>query len=351
VRRAAEVYVRELLCLQPGETLLIYTDAGSAPAVVRAVEASAQEIGARVERLDLGAWSDRRAMTGELTAVIAAGRYEAICELSEDYFYQTAAWSKAVELGGRIYALTGLDAEAFCRCIGQVDHAQMYALGAAIHKILRRTSHLRITSRAGTDLAFPMRASTGARALLKLRGIPRPQVFSPTGRPVQRGNISLLGGQVSWQGNALAMNGAVVVDGFLWPPREIGRLQQSLVLTVRGGQVRSIAGPPAQVRLLDQWYQGRRRSVQHLSIGYHPYAQLSGKINEAERIFGGLTLGIGAYPVHADGVLRQPTIWADEELLAEAGAFVHPELLQLCRAVCPAAVAGCPDPGLPQTPR
>lgn len=40
--------------------------------------------------------------------------------------------------------------------------------------------------------------------------------------------------------------------------------------------------------------------------------------------------GKGA-PSHTGGVTLNPSVWADDQQLEEAGRYVHPELVELCR--------------------
>jgi hypothetical protein len=36
-------------------------------------------------------------------------------------------------------------------------------------------------------------------------------------------------------------------------------------------------------------------------------------------------------PSHTDGVVLNPTVWADDEQLEEEGRYVHLELIKLCQ--------------------
>jgi hypothetical protein len=48
-----------------------------------------------------------------------------------------------------------------------------------------------------------------------------------------------------------------------------------------------------------------------------------------------MEFGIGAAwadaPAHTDGIVLQPSIWADDVQLEEDGKYVHPELADLAR--------------------
>ena len=50
---------------------------------------------------------------------------------------------------------------------------------------------------------------------------------------------------------------------------------------------------------------------------------------EAERVFGCIAIGIGKYPVHTDGVIKNHSIEVDKQVIEENGSFVPEELLSL----------------------
>jgi hypothetical protein len=50
-----------------------------------------------------------------------------------------------------------------------------------------------------------------------------------------------------------------------------------------------------------------------------------------------MQFGVGAAeygsPAHTDGVVLNPSVWLDEIQIEEAGGYVQPELVNLCRAM------------------
>jgi hypothetical protein len=50
-----------------------------------------------------------------------------------------------------------------------------------------------------------------------------------------------------------------------------------------------------------------------------------------------MQFGIGApdygSPAHTDGVVLDPSVWLDDMQIEEAGRYLHPELVALCRAM------------------
>jgi len=78
--------------------------------------------------------------------------------------------------------------------------------------------------------------------------------------------------------------------------------------------------------------------VDHACYGFNPgVARPSGRILEDERVFGCMQFGIGApdygSPAHTDGVVLNPSVWLDEVQIEEDGCYLHPELVEHCRAM------------------
>ena len=52
---------------------------------------------------------------------------------------------------------------------------------------------------------------------------------------------------------------------------------------------------------------------------------------EAERVFGYLSIGIGKFPFHTDGIIKSPSILFNNEIIEQDGSFVQGELSILAR--------------------
>lgn len=331
---SARVFLNDLLQLQPGEDVLIYTDQASDQRVAQAIRAQAVRQGHRAEILDLDAGTPLTEQAKHLATYIRRGRFRAICELSEQYFYLTEAWPAAHESGARAYSLAGLDAPAFIRCIGQVDHQRMFALGMALRERLLTSRRLEIRSANGTDISVKLGWGPADRLLAKIRRGPRAYMTYPSG---YRGGF--LGGQLAFRGIPHTIEGTAVVDAYVWPPKEIGPLQEPIVLEFRAGRLVDIGGNPDHAKLLTRWFDGVTVLIEHLCLGFNPGARFAGKIMEAERVFGCLSIGIGPGLRHSDGVIRHPSLYLDGTAIEENGAFVTQELATLARELLTCAGA------------
>jgi 2,5-dihydroxypyridine 5,6-dioxygenase len=326
---AAGVLLEELLKLRKDEKLLVYADRGGELHAWDAIRARAADIGARTEFLELDDALELEDLALQLSRHIRAGRFDAVCELSTKYFYRTRVARAIRDVGARAYWLPGLDSEAFNRCVGAVDHRHMFAFGMALRRVLRQSKHLRVLTDRGTDLRMRIGQPLPSRLASRLVGRQRPKIWRPAGLFDKDIRSTFLGGQLCFQALTETIQGTAVVDGYLWPPREIGRLGDPIHLTVKQGRVVGMDGSASRTRLLSRWFERQEIGVEHFCMGFHPTAGLAGQILEAERAFGCISIGLGRGRFHTDGVMTFPTIEMDGTRLEERGSFVYGELPSL----------------------
>ena len=73
--------------------------------------------------------------------------------------------------------------------------------------------------------------------------------------------------------------------------------------------------------------------IQHFCIGSNPGVKSPGKLLEAERAFGYISIGIGKYPFHIDEVIKNPSILLNNEYIEQDGSFKHKGLSILERSL------------------
>jgi leucyl aminopeptidase (aminopeptidase T) len=331
--RTAAKFLSELLRLRSGERLLIYFDEGSDASVVTALRAAANAMGAHSEELDLCGASCFDERASRLSAKLDSSRYDAICELSRQYLYQSTAWRTARDAGTRIYSLTGLDAAGLVRCVRSIDHQEMWEFGVALRALLKGTRHLRVHAASGTDLRLQLAESRFSRLTSKLRGRRRGKVLRPTGILGQGAGSTFLGGQISIVPASNTVEGVAVIDGHLAPPFEVGALSEPIALSISRSRVIGIDGRSAEAERIRRWFQGQRVAVEHLCLGFHPRALLSESILEAERAFGCIAIGIGQGAFHSDGVMVRPSIDTEDGSLLKSGSYVRGLLPRLERSL------------------
>ena len=221
-----------------------------------------------------------------------------------------------------------IDPDSFIRCIGKIDHVKLYNFGLLLYRNLRRSGKVQINSETGTNITCQMTSqSLMTKVLARLKPMERSTVNRPDGMLKKTGpGATFMGGQVAFRGIPSTIEGTAIIDGYLWPPDEIGQLVDPIVLRIRKGHVINIEGCPSKSMILNKWLEGKDKEVMHFCIGFHPGAQLSGNLGEAERTFGNIVIGIGKYPFHTDGIMKNPTLKLNDSIILKNGTFIHHKL-------------------------
>ena len=226
IEGSCSTFLRNVLLLRKGDRLLIYTDRAPREVAAKDIQNYAQAIGIETDIFQLqGCYSLSEIIT-TLSEKIAAGAYDAVCEMSEQYFYPTSVWSQAVQNGCRVYALGPMDTPAFTRCIGEVDHDKLSEFGMILYSLLTKARRVQLDSELGTRISFRMNTSSLiGRILSKLKLTTMSQVWQPSGTVGRGGGATFLGGQLAFLGIPETIEGTAVIDGYMWPPDELGYIE------------------------------------------------------------------------------------------------------------------------------
>jgi len=203
-----------------------------------------------------------------------------------------------------------------------LDYDQMVRNASLFSELWLEGGSCRILSQEGTDLTFevgdrPVSASEGA-------------VSKP--------------GEMDWYPGCMvsvapvepSINGTVVVDGSLFP---FGLVPDNVTVEIKNGVIRDVHGGAFAVRWkawLDSLNDEVAYQLCHVSFGFNPRAELTGRITEDERVLGALTVGFGRQSAdfqggvvggehHLDIIGRSPTLIAGGRTLLEAN-ILNPEL-------------------------
>ncbi len=231
------------------------------------------------------------------------------CSLSH-----TQARLHATEGGVRIATLPGISEPTFERAL-RVDYDELKRTGEEIAARLDTASSCRITSPAGTDVTLSLE---GRAAVVDDGDLTAVGAF---------GNLPA--GESFIAPVETVGDGQVVFDGSL---AGYGLLPEPVRVTLDRGRATSAEGEagPWLLKTLD--YGGSTgRLVAELGIGTNPAAALSGSILEDEKVVGtahvafGTSISFGGAnisTVHLDGLLLEPTIELDGQVVLQRGAWV-----------------------------
>jgi aminopeptidase len=218
--------------------------------------------------------------------------------------------------------------EVLRRCVA-VDYGTIYENAARITKAFSRVSDVRVTTPAGTNVAFSME---GKRAYAEDGDISMPGEWSDL--PVGEMRVSPVVGTA---------NGTIVIDGTMDLITDSLIPETPVKVTIRDGFVVNVEGGNEAKMLLDAIHQGEAlakkkdlpkyeknaRNLGELGIGINPAARISGNLIEDEKVCGTAHFAIGynydndaeAF-IHQDCLVMHPSIWTDGKQIMRDGDFL-----------------------------
>ena len=324
LNRAAHKLVTEVRSTA-GKQVLITVDSSSDTRVARATAAAAYAAGG-VPTVVMYHTLDKPMQEPPKPVLGASQHADIWYNFAVAYQLYSPAYHRAVENGCIYFELTGMDVDMMVRTIGRVERAPMQTMQRWLYRESQRATMVRLTTAAGTDLRM-----TVDKAGDHFWEDP----------PAEGGYPQMLGGQSGFMAHRESYEGVLVFDGALWPPAEIGLLNNPIRLTLSGGYIQKIEGG-AEATIFERWLASfdHRAAylMDHACYGFNPgVAKPTGRILEDERVFGCMQFGIGATeygsPAHTDGVVLNPSVWLDDRQIEENGRYIDPELVELCRAM------------------
>jgi len=313
--RGARRLVGHCAGLTSAEHALVVCDP-STRAVAAAIVAAAQELGARVERVETPALSIHgEEPSPEVAAAMAAA--DVVFGVTAMSLAHTQARCQGSQRGMRFLSLPDYSLDVLA---GAALEADFHALGQPARRLAAVLTHgtgIGLRTQAGTDLVLDITGRTGnaAPGFCDEPG----SLASP---PDAEANVAVVEHRT---------RGTIVVDGSI-PCPELGLLETPLTLQVRDGRVTGIEGERGAVleAILDRPGHPGSRVVAELGIGLNPLARLTGSMLEDEGALGTVHIGIGAnsalgginhVPFHLDHVLRRPTVTVDGRTVMRDGVL------------------------------
>ena len=327
--KGARSIIEDIMLTQPGEEVVITADTSTDWRVVEATAQAAYAAGATPTVV----WYESRpdAVIEPPGPVAGAIRESDVwIEYAVAYVLHTEAYKRALEQGCRYLNLAGMDVGMMVRTITNVDYPKVIELSHVLGGLVAQADRIHVTSPGGTDL----HARMGGRAI-RYSG----KLADTPGEPI------MLVGQITWNPLEETIEGTLVFDGALWPPKELGRLHSPIRLTLEAGRVTKVEGGN-EAKMLERWFASIDNPniyrLAHYSLGFNPgVTRPTGRIVEDERVFGCIEFGIGSQGSHfgpgwdsgghTDGVVLNPSIYLDGVPLEEEGRYTHPDVVAACR--------------------
>jgi aminopeptidase len=313
LHESSMIALRDCMGLQAHETLLIVTDE-----VKREIGGSLHEAGKTLCRESLLIEMKAREVNGEEPPPLIADLMKkvdvVVCPTAKSLTH-TDARREAVKLGVRVGTMPGINPDTMKRCLS-ADYDKIIRLTHFIAKKLEGVSTIRVVTEKGTDLTMPVEG----RKIIPSTGVLRNKGESGN---LPSGEVYL----APWEGRS---NGRVVIDGSM---AGLGMLEEDLVIDIRDGYAEEIQGGAQAGKLIGIFEKAGRdaRAVAEFGIGTNYKAILTGMILEDEKVFGTIHVAFGnnltmggniSVNLHLDGLVREPDVYFDDELIMEKGKMV-----------------------------
>jgi leucyl aminopeptidase (aminopeptidase T) len=317
LQRCARVAIETCGSVRPKERVLIVTDTMRDQSVARALMAAA--LAADAEPV-LMVMPTRRSTPQEPPAAVRAAMQAAdIAFLYTTYsLTHSSARVEAQKTGARIITMPGVTEDGFLRTLS-VDMDRLVRLTNALADRVARARTARVTTALGTDMRYELE-----HPLATMDGV----VEKP-------GDLDAFPpGLFLSVPRAKSASGVAVVDGSI---TQIGRLTAPVTMSFDNGRLVAIDGGSEATRLsnlLESLEDKNAYEFAAWGIGTNPGAALVGEDPsfEGERVHGWTHVSTGssaALPggtvqakIHLDGIISQPTIYLDDELILKNGKFV-----------------------------
>src|SRR5580704_4782875 len=284
--QAARNVVEYCLGIQTGEVVSIVTDSAD-PERIEIARAFWEESRAKGAEVILAEMLPRKNSGEEPPAPIAQLMAESnvvLCPTTKSLSH-TQARRIASARGARIASLPRITKEMVIRCL-TADYESIAVLTKRVAEKLSRGSKFKVESELGTSLELERQGRT---------------VRADTGLLTQRGDVGKLAEPIELQ----------VENG-------IARIVSTSAAAQELGRHLSAHGPDAY-------------NIAELGVGTNDRAIVSGNILEDEKVLGTVHIALGnnagmggtvSVPIHLDGLIRNPTLYVDGEVILDKGTLV-----------------------------
>lgn len=318
VAATADRVVKDYLGVSAGERFAIVVDDRTDREIPDELFRAAREQGAEPIVVTIA----RRARSGaeppDHAAAAMAAADVVLCAASTS-LYHTTAKAVAQRAGARGDFNAPSRADAWRNGAMTADFWTIRRRAEALAAIWRRSTTVRVTSPAGTDLTA---SCAGREPKAWLTGITR-----------DRGEVSALpGGEVSLPPVEETAEGIVVWERVA---SDLGALAEPIRIQVQGGRAVAIDGASDAAARLREIVGAIRDAdnIGEIGIGTNPAARIGDEITEAKKAFGTVHIALGdsaneygglvECEVHLDGLVMEPTVELDGVPVIVAGRHLY----------------------------
>ncbi|MBN8546616.1 MAG: aminopeptidase [Ignavibacteria bacterium] len=313
LQKACDIAIRDCMGAKAGETVLVVSDTEK--------HEIAYELYLSAIRLG------HKAVYSEMQPLEVNGQEPpaAIADLMKQFdvvlcptlrsLTHTQARRDASATGARVATFPGITKDVMIRGLN-ADYKRIAERSLNLKAVLDKGKHVRVTSTKGTDISFSIdgRDAHASKGLFHAKG--------------ESGNLPT--GETFLAPVEGTAEGVFIVDGSF---AGVGLMKEmDIKLTVKSGFVTSVEGGENAKQLSEILAKvgGDAYNIAEFGIGTNDSAQLSGLILEDEKVMGTIHIAVGdnmgfggkvKVPLHLDGVVKDPDVYLDGELIMKQGKF------------------------------
>ncbi|MFB6302229.1 MAG: aminopeptidase [Haloferacaceae archaeon] len=306
--------VEDLMSTTPDEEVLVVSDPTKVP-VGRALTAAARGLGADAHLLVMPQLdSHGNEPTGTVAAAMKAS--DVLFTATTHAITHTRARLAATESGTRTAILRGVTEEMMVEGGMSTDFEALRETTTAVRDVLDAAESAHVTSPAGTDVWMDL---TG-RSAFSLDGYYHDNYGFATLPPGESPTSPAEG----------TAEGTVVID---YSMDNIGRLDEPIELAFEEGYVTGVTGgaDADRLRAIIEDADEHAGNMAEFAIGTNPDARLIGNLAEDKKLAGTVHFAVGdneslggsvRSDIHLDGLVLDPTVRLDDEVVVEDGELL-----------------------------
>ncbi|MCB8964098.1 MAG: aminopeptidase [Bacteroidales bacterium] len=317
LRDASIIALRDCMGLQQSETLLVVTDE-----LKREIGLALHEAGKELCRESMLVEIKSREINGQEPPAAISELMKlvdvVVCPTAKSLTH-TDARREAVKHGVRFGTMPGITTDTMVRCLN-ADYNKIIALTDFIATKLVGVSTIKVTTEKGTNVVMPVKG----RNILPSKGVLRSKGESGN---LPSGEVYL----APWEDQT---NGKLVIDGSM---AGIGMIETPITIDIVNGYAETITGGKEAQALTEIFDKVGRdaRAVAEFGMGTNYKAILTGLILEDEKVFGTIHIAFGnnitmggriSVSSHLDGLVKEPDVYFDDELVMQKGKLIGFEL-------------------------
>ena len=231
-----------------------------------------------------------------------------ICPTSTSITH-TNAKINAIKAGARLASMPGITKEMFEKGAITADYSKVEALTLKFTELLTKAKTAKII-KDGHTLQM---------SLENRKGVPSTGIYK---NPGEAGNLP--SGEAYIAPVEDSANGSMIIDGSMVG---VGLLKSPLYVELKDGKLVKLEGEDSD-KLKILFDNDNNSTIGELGIGTNPAARLTGVILEDEKIYGTVHIAFGTNisfggtnkaDCHLDGIIIDPTLYLDDQLVMENG--------------------------------